>query len=94
MVTGVATDGGVQTGKVSFDSAVLEMTDARVTAFLKGLEAEREALLRQPTLAVLYITGYADRSLQESGRRVIDKPFTAERLVAAVEATLEEQARG
>jgi len=39
---GVATDGGVQTGKVSFDSAVLEMTDARVTQFLKGLEAERQ----------------------------------------------------
>lgn len=43
---GVSTDGGVQTGKVSFDSAVLEMTDARVTDFLKGLEAERAMAAR------------------------------------------------
>jgi hypothetical protein len=43
---GVPTDGGVQTGKVSFDSAVLEMTDARVTQFIKGLEAERAMAAR------------------------------------------------
>lgn len=43
---GVTTDGGVQTGKVSFDSAVLEMTDARVTQFIAGLEAERRMAAR------------------------------------------------
>ena len=32
----------VQTGKVTFDAQVLEITDARVTSFIKGLEAEKQ----------------------------------------------------
>jgi CheY-like chemotaxis protein len=53
---------------------------------MNGAEVVREALARSPGLEVLFVTGYADQSLEASGHRVLGKPFTPEELIAAVAA--------
>ncbi len=70
----------------------LLLTDIRMPVGMPhGYALARMARLRQPTVKILYITGYED--LAEAGRRfasgkILRKPITTDALIAEVEAAL------
>ena len=64
---------------------------------IDGLMLADMAKLRHPTLRVLYATGYSERVARQPGYRygaLLDKPYRASQLEAAVAASLAEEPRG
>lgn len=74
------------------DRITLLLTDVVMPA-MSGPELATELLLRSGSLRVLFISGYADESLDSrarlpNGTHLLRKPFSADRLVAAVQQVL------
>jgi len=64
---------------------------------IDGLMLADMAKLRHPALRVLYATGYSERVARQPGYRygaLLDKPYRASQLEAAVRASLAEEPRG
>ena len=64
---------------------------------IDGLMLADMAKLRHPALRVLYATGYSERVARQPGYRygaLLDKPYRASQLEAAVAASLAEEPRG
>ncbi len=62
---------------------------------LDGLELQRRLVQEIPGLAVLFVTGYAEDVLARDGLlpdhiHLLQKPFTADALVAALETAMAE----
>ena len=59
---------------------------------MNGAQLAAEAIKRQPHLAILFMSGYADTTLlnawTESGYRALKKPFSAAELDSAIRQTI------
>jgi signal transduction histidine kinase/ActR/RegA family two-component response regulator len=85
--------GGGQEGLESLerhnDEVDLLLTDA-VMPKMSGRELAEQVSALQPGVGVLYMSGYTgDVVARQGGVRLLEKPFTAEQLLAAVRAALE-----
>lgn len=79
------------------DTIDLVITDV-VMPGMSGPEMAVEIGARKPELAVLYMSGYTDdfvarAAIAEAGTPVLEKPFTADALLAAVDQALDQQQR-